>query len=199
MMCPLLPATTTRDDTAQPRPGWRTTLPSCELMKPRHVWPCSSPRPARRPLALRRTGSCSLSIAATATSRSRWAAACERCLQRHAPRLGTAHMAVLNPPPPRVAERILYAPHPIATHPVVKLTRLRSPTVTHGRSHDDAFVVSGSEDGSVHMWDLVDPKRTVQLNGHRSPVVSVSCHPKRLELLTASHDGTAKIWKPKAS
>eukprot|EP00966_Prymnesium_polylepis_P120851 2792571-Prymnesium_polylepis.1 len=62
-------------------------------------------------------------------------------------------------------------------------------------SHDDAFTLCGSEDGSVHVWDLVEAKRVMRLGGHRQPVAAISCHPARWELLTASHDGTAKLWK----
>jgi len=62
-------------------------------------------------------------------------------------------------------------------------------------SHDDAYTVCGSEDGAVHVWDLVEAKRVTRLSGHRQPVGGISCHPTRWELLTASHDGTAKLWK----
>ena len=54
----------------------------------------------------------------------------------------------------------------------------------------------GSEDGSVHIWDLVEAKLLTQLRGHTGPVCSISCHPKGAALLTASYDGTAKLWLP---
>ncbi|KAL1515603.1 hypothetical protein AB1Y20_002222 [Prymnesium parvum] len=66
-------------------------------------------------------------------------------------------------------------------------------------SHDDAYTVGGSEDGSVHVWDLVDAKRVLRLTGHRQPVCGIACHPKRFELLTCSHDGTAKLWRGKSA
>ncbi len=61
-------------------------------------------------------------------------------------------------------------------------------------SRDDASVLCGSEDGSLHAWDLVEAKPLAQLQGHAGPLVSVSTHPKLPAMLTASHDGTAKLW-----
>ena len=65
-------------------------------------------------------------------------------------------------------------------------------------SHDDALVLCGSEDGSLHVWDLVDAKQLLRLRAHRGAVGMVCCHPTRHDVLTASHDGTAKLWKPEA-
>ena len=62
-------------------------------------------------------------------------------------------------------------------------------------SHDDSLVLSGSEDGSLHMWDLVDAKQLLKLGAHKAAVGSVCAHPSRHDVLTASHDGTAKLWR----
>ena len=62
-------------------------------------------------------------------------------------------------------------------------------------STDDARVLCGSEGGSLHAWDLVNGTPLFRMqNAHRGPVVSLSPHPKLPALLTASHDGTAKMW-----
>ena len=53
-------------------------------------------------------------------------------------------------------------------------------------------------DGSLHVWDLVDAKQLLRLRAHRGAVGMVCCHPTRHDVLTASHDGTAKLWKPEA-
>ena len=66
-------------------------------------------------------------------------------------------------------------------------------------SHDDALVLCGSEDGSLHVWDLVDAKQLLRLRAHRGAVGMVCCHPTRHDVLTSSHDGTAKLWKPEAA
>lgn len=64
-------------------------------------------------------------------------------------------------------------------------------------SPDDAYVVAGSEDGSVHLWDIVRADSLGVLAGHTAAVCSTACHPDVLEsavVLTGSHDGTARYW-----
>lgn len=61
-------------------------------------------------------------------------------------------------------------------------------------SADDARVLCGSEAGHLHAWDLVEGKQLLRLQAHTGPLVAVSCHPTANEVLTASHDGTAKLW-----
>jgi len=62
-------------------------------------------------------------------------------------------------------------------------------------SHDDKFVFSGSEDGTVHYWEIQDPSQTSFVKAHKHIVTSVSHHPKSSCLLTSSMDGTIKVWK----
>lgn len=66
-------------------------------------------------------------------------------------------------------------------------------------SRDDANVMCGSEDGAVHVWDLVEGKPLAQLRCHTGAVGAMCCHPKDSALLTASYDGTAKLWSMKGS
>ena len=62
-------------------------------------------------------------------------------------------------------------------------------------STDDARVLCGSEDGSLHSWDLVEGTPLFRMQAaHRGPVSSISAHPTLPALLTSSHDGTAKLW-----
>lgn len=61
-------------------------------------------------------------------------------------------------------------------------------------SHDDSTVLSGSEQGALHAWDLVEGKQLFRRQAHKGPVVAVCCHPTNGTLLTASHDGTVKLW-----
>jgi WD40 repeat protein len=62
-------------------------------------------------------------------------------------------------------------------------------------SADESFVVSGSEDSKIYMWDLVSGKIVSSLSSHTGPVVSLSMHPKKTSvLLSASADGTIKLW-----
>ena len=63
-------------------------------------------------------------------------------------------------------------------------------------SHDDAYVVSGSEDGDVCYWDLVESRMVYRARrAHPSAIASSSYHPTKPALLTASVDGTVKLWE----
>lgn len=61
-------------------------------------------------------------------------------------------------------------------------------------SSTDAFIISGSEDNNLCVWDLVDAKLKTRLTGHTAAVCSLSYHPKETMLVTGSHDGTIKVW-----
>lgn len=62
---------------------------------------------------------------------------------------------------------------------------------------NDAYIVSGSEDGKAVIYDLVRAACVQTLSGHSKPVCSIAAHPKREHghvLITASYDGTAVMW-----
>ena len=62
-------------------------------------------------------------------------------------------------------------------------------------TRDDAHVVSGSEDGRALLWDLVGQRVAATLRGHSAAVCCVAGHPRNAAtVLTASHDGTCKLW-----
>jgi mitogen-activated protein kinase organizer 1 len=61
-------------------------------------------------------------------------------------------------------------------------------------TNDDAFVLSGSEDGSIHFWSLVEAKLVHSLKGHQGPVNCVAYHPSQAMLVSGSLDGTIKAW-----
>lgn len=62
-------------------------------------------------------------------------------------------------------------------------------------TNTDAHVAGGSEDGYVFFWDLVDASVISKFRAHSSVVTSVSYHPKEDCMITASVDGTIKVWK----
>ena len=62
-------------------------------------------------------------------------------------------------------------------------------------THTDAHVVSGSEDGKIYVWDLVDARVAHVLEGHKKAVVSLDYHPSEVCLLSASVDGNVKVWR----
>lgn len=59
-----------------------------------------------------------------------------------------------------------------------------------------SLLAQGSEDGRVHIWDIVEAKTTHLLEHHTRPVCSLSYHPNKPMLLTASYDGSAVLWGP---
>lgn len=62
---------------------------------------------------------------------------------------------------------------------------------------DDSTIVSGSEDGSAVLYDVVRATCVQKLTGHVKPVCSVAVHPLRAKthaIITASYDGTATVW-----
>jgi mitogen-activated protein kinase organizer 1 len=67
-------------------------------------------------------------------------------------------------------------------------------------SADDAHVMCGSEDGRVVIWDLVDASTVAEWAAHKRAVACVQAHgstsvpSSRTSILTASFDGTAKLW-----
>ena len=64
-------------------------------------------------------------------------------------------------------------------------------------THTDTHIVSGSEDGKIYFWDLIEAKMVHVIdNAHKSVGYSVAYHPKEACLLTASADGAVKIWRP---
>lgn len=61
-------------------------------------------------------------------------------------------------------------------------------------SNDDAYVISGSEDNSIHVWDLVEASSVLTLKGHFGPVCGLAYHPTENLLLSSSADGTVRLW-----
>lgn len=60
---------------------------------------------------------------------------------------------------------------------------------------DEARVVSGSEDGSVAEWDVVEAKVSLW-SAHSAAVSAVAAHPQG-HLLTAGFDGKVIQWQNK--
>lgn len=64
-------------------------------------------------------------------------------------------------------------------------------------SGDDAHVICGGENGAIHAWDLVTGAPAAALAGaHGRVVASIDVHPDPgvVAMLSASFDGTAKLW-----
>ena len=61
-------------------------------------------------------------------------------------------------------------------------------------SPDGATLASGSEDGTVRLWDVASRRNIATLEGHGDRVVSVSFSPDGATLASGSGDGTVRLW-----
>ncbi|KAI9739106.1 MAG: WD domain protein [Cirrosporium novae-zelandiae] len=69
----------------------------------------------------------------------------------------------------------------------------------YGVCRDEAFAASGSEDGSIFLWDVSSKKILQKLEGHRDVVLGVDTHPTERSLVTGGLDRTVRIWKEEES
>ncbi|CEG48172.1 WD40 repeat-containing protein [Plasmopara halstedii] len=58
----------------------------------------------------------------------------------------------------------------------------------------DSFVLGGSEDGFVYVWEVATGKLLERLSGHRGVTYNARWHEKQALLASSSHDGTVKTW-----
>ncbi|TPX41476.1 hypothetical protein SeLEV6574_g06063, partial [Synchytrium endobioticum] len=61
-------------------------------------------------------------------------------------------------------------------------------------SHTDAHILSGSEDGRILAWDLVDASLVRTLKGHDKTVSALAYAPKQPIAVSGSIDGVVKVW-----
>lgn len=58
----------------------------------------------------------------------------------------------------------------------------------------ESFVLGGSEDGFVYVWEVATGKLLERLSGHRGVTYNARWHEKQALLASSSHDGTVKTW-----
>lgn len=61
-------------------------------------------------------------------------------------------------------------------------------------SSDGKTLVSGSEDNTIHVWDIQTDKHIRELTGHNHRVYSVDFHPDGKTLVSGSDDNTIRLW-----
>lgn len=64
-------------------------------------------------------------------------------------------------------------------------------------SNDDAYVVSGSEDGYIYFWGLEEGNVVLKYKAHEKLICGVTYHPREVYLLSVSSDCTIKLWGKK--
>ncbi|CAI5725387.1 unnamed protein product [Hyaloperonospora brassicae] len=58
----------------------------------------------------------------------------------------------------------------------------------------ESFVLGGSEDGYIYIWEVATGKLLERLTGHSGVTYNAQWHEKQALLASSSHDGTIKTW-----
>ncbi|KAI9140210.1 WD40-repeat-containing domain protein [Paraphysoderma sedebokerense] len=62
-------------------------------------------------------------------------------------------------------------------------------------NNTDAYIISGSEDGSLYCWDLVEASLVNKIPAHSNVVTGIDYHPDQSILLSCGVDGFVKVWR----
>lgn len=61
---------------------------------------------------------------------------------------------------------------------------------------NDSYIVSGSEDGNIYIWSLLESKIQAKLQHPHKVVHTLNVHPSSLELISAA-ENTVYLWSLK--
>jgi WD40 repeat protein/tetratricopeptide (TPR) repeat protein len=107
----------------------------------------------------------------------------------------------------QVAVRADAAPSPVTTFPagqtaqhlgnreVLRLIGYEGPVRSVAVTPDSQYVVSGSEGGTVQVWDLATGKNVRRFTGHEDTVTSVAVTPDGQYVVSGSDDETVRLWE----
>lgn len=59
---------------------------------------------------------------------------------------------------------------------------------------DGLRAVSGSDDGTLRIWEVATGKEALSLRGHKSGVISLAVSPDGTKVLSGSYDRTVRLW-----
>jgi mitogen-activated protein kinase organizer 1 len=66
--------------------------------------------------------------------------------------------------------------------------------ITNCFGDNDSYVIGGSEDGNVYVWDLLEGTVVANLENHEKSITTVQHNPKRKEFISGSLDGKIGVW-----
>ncbi|CAO3632891.1 unnamed protein product [Cunninghamella echinulata] len=61
-------------------------------------------------------------------------------------------------------------------------------------SYNDAYVISGSEDGLIYIWDVLEGKIIKKVKSHSGTISTVDHHPSTFSFLSGGDDGIVRVW-----
>ncbi|CEP07734.1 hypothetical protein [Parasitella parasitica] len=61
-------------------------------------------------------------------------------------------------------------------------------------SNTDAFAITGSEDGKIYIYDILEGNIAHVLDGHEGVATTLDYHPEDTNMLSAGSDGLIHIW-----